>query len=174
MVREYEIQHSISEGVAKVLRGEVSVGMDTLRAGQKRGVKFEIIPCDDESETTVAGTPGPFKDDQGLKKKVDIRPKGVNPLTAAAVDKGDSITNATNSSQPGIQPEPAPPADPEGEAPPGHCTGCRRAFTLPTSEEEEATDSPLPLSRDTPFGLSHCFIGLSGSPTTPSSPIRLA
>ncbi|KAK5004964.1 hypothetical protein LTR28_008268, partial [Elasticomyces elasticus] len=43
MIREYEIQHSISEGVARVLRGEVAMGMDTLRAGQKKAVKFEVV-----------------------------------------------------------------------------------------------------------------------------------
>ncbi|KAK5188242.1 Vacuolar protein sorting-associated protein 41, partial [Cryomyces antarcticus] len=43
MIREYEIQFSISEGVARVLRGEVAMGMDTLRAGQKKGVKFEVV-----------------------------------------------------------------------------------------------------------------------------------
>ncbi|KAH0357573.1 WD domain-containing protein, partial [Aureobasidium melanogenum] len=42
MIREYEIQHSISDGVAKVLRGEVTSGMDILRAGQKKAVKFEV------------------------------------------------------------------------------------------------------------------------------------
>jgi vacuolar protein sorting-associated protein 41 len=42
MIKEYEIQFSISEGVAKVFRGEVAIGMDELRAGQKRGVKFDI------------------------------------------------------------------------------------------------------------------------------------
>jgi vacuolar protein sorting-associated protein 41 len=43
MIREYEIQFSISDGVAKVLRGEVASGMETLRAGQKKGVKFEVV-----------------------------------------------------------------------------------------------------------------------------------
>lgn len=43
MMREYDIQYSISEGVAKVLRGEVATGMDTLRAGQKKAVKFEVL-----------------------------------------------------------------------------------------------------------------------------------
>ncbi|MCJ1391667.1 Vacuolar protein sorting-associated protein 41 [Xylographa bjoerkii] len=43
MIREYELQDSISEGVARVLRGEVAMGMNTLRTGQKRGVKFEIV-----------------------------------------------------------------------------------------------------------------------------------
>lgn len=48
MIREYEIQFSISEGVAKVLRGEVATGMEALRAGQKKGVKFEVIHEPDE------------------------------------------------------------------------------------------------------------------------------
>ncbi|KAK5107428.1 hypothetical protein LTR62_001289 [Meristemomyces frigidus] len=43
MVREYEIQYSISEGVARVLRGEVGVAMDTLRAGRKKAVRFEVV-----------------------------------------------------------------------------------------------------------------------------------
>lgn len=43
LVREYEIQFSISEGVAKVLRGEVAMDMDTLRAGQKKAVRFEVV-----------------------------------------------------------------------------------------------------------------------------------
>ncbi|KAF2717832.1 hypothetical protein K431DRAFT_333627 [Polychaeton citri CBS 116435] len=43
MISEYQIQHSISEGVAKVLRGEVQMAMDTLRAGQKKAVKFEVV-----------------------------------------------------------------------------------------------------------------------------------
>ncbi|MCJ1402869.1 Vacuolar protein sorting-associated protein 41 [Xylographa trunciseda] len=43
MIREYELQDSISEGVARVLRGEVAMGMNTLRTGQKKGVKFDIV-----------------------------------------------------------------------------------------------------------------------------------
>ena len=43
MVREYEIQHSISEGVAKVLQGEVAASMDELRAGQNKGLRFEVL-----------------------------------------------------------------------------------------------------------------------------------
>lgn len=51
MVREYEIQGSISEGVARVLRSEVAKGMESLRSGRARALKFEIVP---ESETAVA------------------------------------------------------------------------------------------------------------------------
>lgn len=43
MIREYDIQHSISSGVARVLRGEVAIAQRTLRAGQRKGVKFDII-----------------------------------------------------------------------------------------------------------------------------------
>ncbi|KAL1630921.1 Vacuolar protein sorting-associated protein 41 [Neofusicoccum ribis] len=43
MVREYEIQFSISDGVAKVLRSEVASAMETLRSGRKKGVKFEVV-----------------------------------------------------------------------------------------------------------------------------------
>ena len=44
MIREYELQDSISEGVARVLRGEVAAGMARLRDGQKRGIKFNVVP----------------------------------------------------------------------------------------------------------------------------------
>lgn len=43
MVKEYEIQHSISFGVAKVLKGEVSIAQNTLRSGQRKGVKFDVV-----------------------------------------------------------------------------------------------------------------------------------
>ena len=43
MIKEYEIQYSISYGVAKVLRGEVALAQNTLRAGQRKGVKFDVF-----------------------------------------------------------------------------------------------------------------------------------
>lgn len=42
MVREYELQDSICAGVARVLGGEVAVGMTELRRGRRRGIKFEV------------------------------------------------------------------------------------------------------------------------------------
>ena len=88
MVREYEIQHSISEGVAKVLRGEVAAGMDTLRAGQKRGVKFEVIPCNDTADTLQEKPPP--------RKELDIRPRGVDPKIAAKVLSSNTTTNISD------------------------------------------------------------------------------
>ncbi|KAF1946706.1 vacuolar assembly protein-like protein [Clathrospora elynae] len=152
MVREYEIQYSISEGVARVLRGEVAAGMDTLRAGQKRGVKFEVIACGDRA-------PGHEKH-RHAKGQIDIEPKGVDPTTVArATAKADKRTTAVSSTTNAPNLDPAPAKAPEGEAPPGHCVGCHRPFTLPTAEEDDVVDGPIPLSRDTLVGFAcgHVF-----------------
>lgn len=149
MVREYEIQHSISEGVAKVLRGEVAAGMDTLRAGQKRGVKFEVIPCNDTADTLQEKPPP--------RKELDIRPRGVDPKIAAKVLSSNTTTTSTNPAAPIADPAPAEPA--QSSAPPGHCSGCHAPFTLPTPDEEGITDLPLPKSRDSLVGFAcgHVF-----------------
>ncbi|KAJ9631251.1 Vacuolar protein sorting-associated protein 41 [Knufia peltigerae] len=44
MLREYDLQDSISSGVARVLSSEVAVGMETLRRGRRKGIKFEVMP----------------------------------------------------------------------------------------------------------------------------------
>jgi hypothetical protein len=64
MVREYEIQASISEGVARVLRGEVSGGMDALRKGRAKAVKFEVVPEPDTAAVEIFVEP----------VKVDVEP----------------------------------------------------------------------------------------------------
>ncbi|OJD11872.1 hypothetical protein AJ78_07441 [Emergomyces pasteurianus Ep9510] len=43
MIREHDIQASISQGVAKVLEGEVATRMEILRQGQRRGIKFDMV-----------------------------------------------------------------------------------------------------------------------------------
>lgn len=42
LIRENDLQASISHGAARILQSEVAVGMDTLRRGQRRGIKFNI------------------------------------------------------------------------------------------------------------------------------------
>ncbi|KAJ9651013.1 Vacuolar protein sorting-associated protein 41 [Neophaeococcomyces mojaviensis] len=42
MIREYDLQDSISAGAAKVLSSEVAVNMDILRRGRRRGIKFDV------------------------------------------------------------------------------------------------------------------------------------
>lgn len=43
IMKEHEIQYSISEGVARVLRSEVAAAQATLRTGQRKGIKFEVV-----------------------------------------------------------------------------------------------------------------------------------
>lgn len=155
MVREYEIQHSISEGVARVLRGEVAAGMDTLRAGQKRGVKFHVEVCDDQVEAHK----GHAQASNG-GKKLDVEPKGVDPKTVVKMHSDTNTTTAVSTiNNAAAVPGPPVPEGAETEAPPGHCTGCRHPFTLPTAEEEGIVDGPLPPSRDTLVGFAcgHVF-----------------
>lgn len=49
MMKEHELQHSISSGVAKVLRSELAAAQNDLRAGQQKGVKFEVVQPDDDN-----------------------------------------------------------------------------------------------------------------------------
>jgi hypothetical protein len=42
ILKEYGVQWSICDGVAKALSSEVARGMDALRHGQRRGVKFQV------------------------------------------------------------------------------------------------------------------------------------
>lgn len=67
MMKEHELQHSISSGVATVLRSEVATAQSELRTGQRKGIKFEVSPLDEqadkateaaENEKTEAPKPG--------------------------------------------------------------------------------------------------------------------
>lgn len=154
MVREYEIQHSISDGVAKVLRGEVAQGMDTLRAGRRRGIKFEILPCDEEADNSLNQAPDASKGD--AKPAVDIRVKGPQPTASAAATTKDSSTSMVA----GMQSDQKIVDNPEGDAPPGHCTGCHRPFTLPTpGDYGDMENGVIPPSLDTLVGFAcgHVF-----------------
>jgi len=43
MLREYDLQDSISTRVARVLSSEVAIAMETLRRGRRKGIKFEVV-----------------------------------------------------------------------------------------------------------------------------------
>lgn len=58
LIREHDLQASISQGAARVMQSEVALGMDTLRRGQRRGIKFNIFEDrpDDGKEAGAAPT----------------------------------------------------------------------------------------------------------------------
>ena len=43
IMKEHEIQYSISSGVARVLRSEVVAAQSQLRSGQRKGIKFDVM-----------------------------------------------------------------------------------------------------------------------------------
>ena len=81
MIKEYEIQYSISSGVAKVLRGEVAQAQSTLRSGQRKGVRFDVVHQEgdhvDISATGVPPTPAPL-DGAAMSPIADSAP-GLKP-----------------------------------------------------------------------------------------------
>jgi hypothetical protein len=101
MVREYEIQASISDGVAKVLRSEVAVGMDALRRGRARAVKFEVVHIEEPEQ------------------------KGVEVAVNALKPPEEEQINAAVSLNANVRPEHE---HDDGDVEPGHCAGCRRLF----------------------------------------------
>lgn len=118
IMKEHEIQYSISEGVARVLRSEVAAAQSTLRSGQRRGIKFEVM---------VKGA-----------DHIDIETKSVLS-DAASIHSG--ATNGKTSTAPivdmakvlneHIATEHAPSKKPAKKWQPGHCAAveCLEPFT---------------------------------------------
>lgn len=90
MVREFEIQGSISEGVARVLRGEVAAGLLKLREGRRRGVKFEVEHEDDE-KVEVSVDPVVSMVDPDGKAKEEIEDPPPAPRPAEEVEPGHCV-----------------------------------------------------------------------------------
>jgi hypothetical protein len=103
LVREFEIQMSISEGVARVLRGEVGMGMDTLRAGRKKAVSFEVKHDDPPQDIELA---------------VHDPPTRVEGAEELPVPQRLSTAERTRRKS-GVEQKPARP---------GHCVGCDDVF----------------------------------------------
>ena len=99
MIREYDLQDSISTGVAKVLQGEVAVGMETLRKGRRKGIKFDVTAA-------AAGA-------KGIKSREGPARQQPEAAKANAVD--EAATEETHDTV-------LPPLTP------GHCSGCGEAF----------------------------------------------
>jgi hypothetical protein len=99
MIRDHDIQAIISQGAAKVMQSEVAIGMDTLRRGQQRGIKFDVIkPLDEQLQ---GGTSTPVIA-EAAKKESDVEKVGTDEDPAAAA-KSRAVE-------------------------PGRCGGCHKAF----------------------------------------------
>ncbi len=100
IMKEHEIQYSISRGVARVLRSEVASAQATLRNGQRRGIKFEVVEGETKVETVEGG--------QG--------------------DSGQDDSKGDDDGKDGQDGKAGPPAEPKTWTP-GHCARCLEAFS---------------------------------------------
>ena len=82
MVKEFEIQGSISEGVARVLKGEVNTGQIKLREGRRRGVKFEVVR-ETGAKVEVSVDPSVSMVDPTRKKEEEVEEPGAEPKDGA-------------------------------------------------------------------------------------------
>lgn len=106
MIREYEIQYSISEGVARVLRGEVAAAMATRGNGQRRGIVFDFVRSAKSTSNQAA-----------------IHNASINaPNTTIATPTGVDINKTTQSTAIPLL------KHPPKITKPGHCPGCSKAF----------------------------------------------
>jgi hypothetical protein len=75
MIREHDIQDSISQGVARVLVGEVATRMDTLRRGQRRGIKFDIVHDGLPVQSGQSNEPAALEE-AGTREEISTIPPG--------------------------------------------------------------------------------------------------
>ncbi|EFQ35662.1 WD domain-containing protein [Colletotrichum graminicola M1.001] len=100
IMKEHEIQYSISLGVARVLRSEVAAAQNDLRSGQRKGIKFAVVVQSADH--------------------VDVQVKDVVHPPVSAEQIEESFFKAPKAEQPGHIHEPPKP---------GHCAQCRESFT---------------------------------------------
>ncbi|OJJ76123.1 hypothetical protein ASPBRDRAFT_51785 [Aspergillus brasiliensis CBS 101740] len=143
MIREHDLQASISQGAAKVLQSEVAVGMDTLRRGQRRGIKFNVV----EEERSIPGTPTTTT---ATATATEVSDK--ETIVNSKAVKSDADTEKTSFT--------ATSSSPASQA--GRCAGCHRPFR---ANEKEIL---VGFACGHIFHLSH--IHASGNPSTTSTP----
>lgn len=99
LLRDHDIQASISQGAAKVLQGEVAIGMDALRRAQRRGIKFAVRISSEERSV--------LEKSAGSEDADNVATETVND------DVLSSTTGPTARSR---------------RVPPGQCGGCLQPF----------------------------------------------
>lgn len=109
IMKEHEIQYSISEGVARVLRSEVAAAQSNLRNGQSKGIKFEVAIQSNEH--------------------VDIETKDVpTPQEVAAEKEEAEQEDQTDADEAPVSP-PKQKTKAAKKCQPGHCVQCNEPFT---------------------------------------------
>ena len=88
MLREYELQDSISAGAARVLRSEVAAGMAGLHTGRKRGVRFDVEERDD---VALAELVSKYRHAPRHRKPAAAAPSGAGALCAPPIPPAQAL-----------------------------------------------------------------------------------
>ncbi|KAK3947974.1 hypothetical protein QBC32DRAFT_318294 [Pseudoneurospora amorphoporcata] len=111
IMKEHEVQYSIFEGVSHVLRSEVAAAMNTLRNGQRKGVKFAV----------------------GVKacgEHVDVQPTDIPTQPATKKQASSGVASpAVGVGQQQQQPTFGKPKAAAKKYQAGHCAQCLSPFT---------------------------------------------
>jgi hypothetical protein len=119
IMKEHEIQYSISSGVARVLRSEVVAAQSQLRNGQRRGIKFDVmIRSDDHVDVVVKGvTKTPTVD---VLSSTDT-PSTTGSRTPTVVPTKTKVSVLAETGQQA--------GHDHKQAQPGHCAKCHNPFS---------------------------------------------
>lgn len=115
IMKEHEIQYSISGGVARVLRSEVAAAQNELRIGQRKGIKFEVaVQSSEHIDIEPKDVPIPPVDAEEIEVEVEEAENGTD-----GDKKGKKQSKSKGKSR----------HRRNGVLQPGHCAECYEAFT---------------------------------------------
>ncbi|KAI0517776.1 hypothetical protein F5B22DRAFT_602349 [Xylaria bambusicola] len=153
IMKEHEIQYSISSGVARVLRSEVVAAQSQLRSGQRKGIKFDVMIHSSNHVDIEA------KDVPNISAG-DLSSPAATPRTNGSGTPATVVTNTALSSmsKPGQQP-----GHDHREPQPGHCAQCHEPFS------EWETETLLGFACGHVFHVTHLLEALHpGQDTDPT------
>ncbi|KAI0404127.1 hypothetical protein F4802DRAFT_569004 [Xylaria palmicola] len=120
IMKEHEIQHSISSGVARVLRSEVVAAQSQLRNGQRKGIKFDVVVRSPEHVHVEAKDTPKAPAIERLSPTGTPRTNGSSTPNAPAGETVPSHVTKDNEQHE---------HDIHKEAQPGHCAKCHEPFS---------------------------------------------
>ncbi|KAK5625629.1 hypothetical protein RRF57_001345 [Xylaria bambusicola] len=153
IMKEHEIQYSISSGVARVLRSEVVAAQRQLRSGQRKGIKFDVtIHSSNHVDIEARDVPNVFAG--------ELSSPATTPRTNGS---GTPATVATNIALLPMSKTGQQPGHDHREPRPGHCAQCHEPFS------EWETETLLGFACGHVFHITHLLEALHpGQDTDPA------
>lgn len=124
IMKEHEIQYSISNGVAKVLRSEVAAAQNMLRAGQRKGIKFEVVVQSRDHVDVVVKDPPILSRSKSSRLTSGVQ----TPTPSEVVEKASVHSSAKVQGSDPVKGLDQQPSHDHRAPQPGHCAQCHEAF----------------------------------------------